>query len=90
MAAYYDDIAKQYQKSKTRPFREYVEWYSYRKLLGNITGKSAGLKLKSTPLGLKNSARISGRILLITNRLLGLNAEYSAALIAINRRFTNH
>jgi ubiquinone/menaquinone biosynthesis C-methylase UbiE len=40
MAVYYDDIAKQYQKSKTLPFREYVEWYSYRKLLGNIAGKS--------------------------------------------------
>ena len=40
MAAYYDDIAKQYQKSKALPFREYVEWYSYRKLLGNIAGKS--------------------------------------------------
>ncbi len=40
MTAYYDDIAKQYQKSKTLPFREYVEWYSYRKLLGNIAGKS--------------------------------------------------
>ena len=40
MAAYYDDIAKQYQKSKTLPFREFVEWYSYRKLLGNIAGKS--------------------------------------------------
>jgi hypothetical protein len=40
MAAYYDDIAKQYQKSKTLPFREFLEWYSYRKLLGNIAGKS--------------------------------------------------
>ena len=40
MAAYYDDIAKQYQKSKTLPFREFVEWYTYRKLLGNIAGKS--------------------------------------------------
>lgn len=40
MTAYYDDIAKQYQQSKTLPFREYVEWYSYRKLLGNISGKS--------------------------------------------------
>ena len=40
MAAYHDDIAKQYQKSKTLPFREYVEWYSYRKLLGNIAARS--------------------------------------------------
>ena len=40
MTASYDDIAKQYQKSKTLPFREYVEWYTYRKLLGEIAGKS--------------------------------------------------
>ena len=40
MAVYYDVIAKQYQKSKTLPFREFVEWYSFRKLLGNIAGKS--------------------------------------------------
>jgi len=40
MPAYYDDIAKQHQKSKTLPFREYVEWYSYRKLLGDIAAKS--------------------------------------------------
>ena len=40
MAVHYDHIAKQYQKSKTLPFREFVEWYSYRKLLGNIAGKS--------------------------------------------------
>jgi len=40
MPAYYDDIAKQYQKSKTLPFREFVEWYSYRKLLGDIAAKT--------------------------------------------------
>lgn len=40
MTTKYDDIATQYQKSKTLPFREYVEWYSYHKLLGDITGKS--------------------------------------------------
>ena len=40
MNAYYDKIARQYQKSKTLPFRQYVEWYSYSNLLGDVTGKS--------------------------------------------------
>jgi 2-polyprenyl-3-methyl-5-hydroxy-6-metoxy-1,4-benzoquinol methylase len=40
MAAYYDNIARKYKKSKTLPFREYVEWYSYRRLLGDLTGKT--------------------------------------------------
>ncbi len=40
MNAYYDKIARQYQKSKTLPFRQYVEWYSYSKFLNDVTGKS--------------------------------------------------
>ena len=40
MNAFYDKIAKQYQKSKALPFRQYVEWYSYSNLLGDVTGKS--------------------------------------------------
>jgi SAM-dependent methyltransferase len=40
MTAHYDKIAEQYQASKRLPFREYVEWYSYRKLLGDVSGKS--------------------------------------------------
>ena len=40
MSVYYDNIAKQYQKSKTLPFREFVEWYSYRNMLGKLARKS--------------------------------------------------
>jgi 2-polyprenyl-3-methyl-5-hydroxy-6-metoxy-1,4-benzoquinol methylase len=40
MTALYDKIAKQYKASKRLPFREYVEWYSYNKLLGDISQKS--------------------------------------------------
>lgn len=40
MDVHYDNIAKQYQKSKLLPFREYVEWYSYNKMLGQIAGNS--------------------------------------------------
>jgi ubiquinone/menaquinone biosynthesis C-methylase UbiE len=40
MAEYYDNIARQYKKSKTLPFRLHIEWYSYKKLLGNVAGKS--------------------------------------------------
>ena len=36
----YDKIARQYQKSKTLPFRQYVEWYTYSKLLDDLSGKS--------------------------------------------------
>jgi ubiquinone/menaquinone biosynthesis C-methylase UbiE len=40
MTTHYDNIAKQYQISKTLPFRQYVEWYSYNNLLGNLNGLS--------------------------------------------------
>jgi len=40
MTEYYDKIAEQYKRSKTLPFRSYVEWFSYKKLLANITGMS--------------------------------------------------
>ena len=40
MAATYDKFANQYKASKTLPFREYIEWYSYHKLLGNISQRS--------------------------------------------------
>jgi SAM-dependent methyltransferase len=40
MTAVYDKFAKQYKASKRLPFREYVEWYSYNKLLGDISQKS--------------------------------------------------
>lgn len=40
MPADYDKIASQYRESKTLPFRQYVEWFSYRKMLGDIAGKS--------------------------------------------------
>jgi len=36
----YDKIARQYQRSKTLPFRRYVEWYTYSKLLDDLSGKS--------------------------------------------------
>jgi ubiquinone/menaquinone biosynthesis C-methylase UbiE len=39
MSAYYDKIAKQYKKSKTLPFRQYIEWHTYNRMLGDITGK---------------------------------------------------
>ena len=40
MTAEYDNIAGDYQLSKTIPFRECIEWYSYRQLLGNVSGKT--------------------------------------------------
>lgn len=40
MAAIYDKFAGQYKASKTLTFREYIEWYTYNKLLGNISQKS--------------------------------------------------
>jgi 2-polyprenyl-3-methyl-5-hydroxy-6-metoxy-1,4-benzoquinol methylase len=40
MAADYDLIAKQYRESKKLPFRRYVEWYTYRRMMGDIAGKS--------------------------------------------------
>ena len=40
MNATYDIIARQYQRSKTLPFRQYIEWYTYKKLLGDISGRS--------------------------------------------------
>jgi ubiquinone/menaquinone biosynthesis C-methylase UbiE len=40
MAADYDNIAKQYRESKKLPFRQHAEWYSYRKMLGDVAGKS--------------------------------------------------
>ena len=40
MKATYDKIARQYQRSKTLPFRQYVEWYTYQKLLGDVSGLS--------------------------------------------------
>jgi 2-polyprenyl-3-methyl-5-hydroxy-6-metoxy-1,4-benzoquinol methylase len=40
MTAVYDKFAKQYKASKRLPFREYIEWYSYNKLLGDISQKS--------------------------------------------------
>jgi len=40
MTAVYDKFAKQYKASKRLPFREYIEWYSYSKLLGDISQKS--------------------------------------------------
>lgn len=40
MAVKYDKIAREYQLSKTLPFRECIEWYSYRQLLGNVSGKT--------------------------------------------------
>jgi SAM-dependent methyltransferase len=40
MTAVYDKIAKQYKASKRLPFREYIEWYSYSQLLGDVSQKS--------------------------------------------------
>ncbi|MBW2408893.1 MAG: class I SAM-dependent methyltransferase [Deltaproteobacteria bacterium] len=40
MTALYDKFAKQYKASKRLPFREYIEWYSYNKLLGDVSQKS--------------------------------------------------
>ena len=40
MVAYYDTIAKQYQKSKQLPFRLHIEAYTYLNLLGELGGKS--------------------------------------------------
>ncbi|MGD2186190.1 MAG: class I SAM-dependent methyltransferase [Desulfobacterales bacterium] len=40
MNAVYDKIAKQYKASKRLPFREYIEWYSYKKMLGDLSQKS--------------------------------------------------
>jgi toxoflavin synthase len=40
MTAVYDKFARHYKASKTLPFREYIEWYTYNKLLGNISQKS--------------------------------------------------
>jgi SAM-dependent methyltransferase len=40
MTAVYDKIARQYKVSKGLPFREYIEWYSYNKMLGDISQKS--------------------------------------------------
>lgn len=40
MTADYDKFAKQYKASKHLPFREYIEWYSYNKMLGDISQKS--------------------------------------------------
>jgi 2-polyprenyl-3-methyl-5-hydroxy-6-metoxy-1,4-benzoquinol methylase len=40
MTADYDKIAKQYKASKRLPFREYIEWYSYNKMLGDVSQKS--------------------------------------------------
>jgi len=36
----YDRIARQYQASKKLAFREIIEWYSYNKLLGDVSQKS--------------------------------------------------
>jgi ubiquinone/menaquinone biosynthesis C-methylase UbiE len=40
MTAVYDKFAEQYKASKRLPFREYIEWYSYNKLLGDVSQKS--------------------------------------------------
>jgi len=40
MSADYDKIASQYKLSKTLPFRQYIEWFSYQKMLGDVAGKS--------------------------------------------------
>ena len=40
MTAEYDKFARQYRASKRLPFREHIEWYTYNKLLGNISQKS--------------------------------------------------
>ena len=40
MTAISDKFAKPSQASKRLPFREYIEWYSYNKLLGDISQKS--------------------------------------------------
>ena len=38
MSTEYDKIARAYQQSKTLVFRECIEWYSYRRLLGDVSG----------------------------------------------------
>ena len=40
MAADYDKFAEQYKTSKGLPFREYIEWYSYNKLLGDVSQRA--------------------------------------------------
>ena len=40
MTADYDKFARLYKASKRLPFREYIEWFSYKKLLGDISQKS--------------------------------------------------
>jgi len=39
MTAEYDKIARDYRQSKKLPFRECIEWYTYRCLLGEVSGK---------------------------------------------------
>jgi SAM-dependent methyltransferase len=39
MSAEYDHIAGDYRLSKRLPFRECVEWYSYRRLIGDVSGQ---------------------------------------------------
>jgi hypothetical protein len=41
MSAEYDHIAGDYQLSKRLPFRECIEWYSYRHLPGSGGGLEA-------------------------------------------------
>lgn len=65
MAIHYDNIAGQYQKSKTLPFRKYVEWYSYNNLLGNIAGESVldlacGEGFYARRIKQKGAARVTG------------------------------
>ena len=40
MATEYDNIARDYQQSKKLPFRECIEWYTYRRMLGAVSGKN--------------------------------------------------
>lgn len=38
MTTDYNKIARDYQLSKSLPFRECIEWYTYRQLLGDVSG----------------------------------------------------
>jgi SAM-dependent methyltransferase len=40
MAAEYDAIAQEYQRTKATPLRRYVESYSFFRMLGDVTGRS--------------------------------------------------
>jgi SAM-dependent methyltransferase len=78
MTVDYDKIARDYQLSKTIPFRECIEWHSYQQLLGDVSG----LKILDLACG---EGFYSRRV-----KLLGADAvvgvDVSAEMIELARR----